>query len=414
MHAKLKDFISIIVLTLIAVLGSVLLLGCSKKNPETVVKPEEVRIFFSAAQNKELERIENRIKFFSEKVKKDNFGCLTTSMLGSAYSSRFALTGNIADLITSDSLLWISNRKYNGTKASVFLSLSMNALSRHEFKSSVNHALNAYGLGENKSISAGVLFDALAETGDYEQAERMLLSIKNIKEVSYMVRASKFAELKGDMDSAIVFMQLALAEANTNPSRIGLICWAHNSLAALYIKNEDFSLAYEHYISALKLDNNYYKALEGIAVIASVNDGNHMFAEEILLYVSSKISSPDPYLSLYKNAGRQKNDIKKKEYRDKFMKLASDPAYGKMYNRYLAEIYAEEFGDYTKAKQIAEAEINERPTPASYFLLAWVCYKAGETVTAIGIIKDNVEDKTFDPDILAKIDRIYLDETKKM
>ena len=75
---------------------------------------------------------------------------------------------------------------------------------------------------------------------------------------------------------------------------------------------------------------------------------------------------------------------------------------------------ADEYGDFDKAINIAQSEISERPTPASYFLLAWIYSKQGDNRKAIEIIKNNVEDKTFDPEILAKIDRIYLNETKKM
>jgi tetratricopeptide (TPR) repeat protein len=395
--------------------SSVIFFSCSKKSTETIVNAVEIRSILTAETgSSEIQHINRRINFFTEKVKKDNFGCVTTGMLGNAYSTRFSLTGDINDIITSDSLLNISNVKYNGTKASVFVSLSMNALVRHEFKRAVDYAYSAYNLGENKSISAGVLFDALVETGEYEAAKIRLNSLTDTKEVSYLIRASKYKELTGDMDSAIIFMQAALEESRTNPTRPGLICWANNSLAALYIKSKDYAHAYEHYINTLKLDRNNYKALEGIAVIASLNDGNYSLAEEILLHVSKKISSPDPYLNLYKLAKRQNDEVKKKDYLDKFMKLSSNPAYGKMYNRYLAEIYADEFRDFEKAKQIAESEINERPSPASYFLLAWVYFKSGDTGKAIDIIKNNVEDKTYDPEILTKIDRIYLDETKKM
>lgn len=415
MHTNLKYFISLSAAVLFLTAGTFIFVSCSKKDPETIVNSPEIRAYLSAnTDNGQLSRINNRINFFGEKVKQDNYGCVSTGMLGNAYSSRFGLTGNINDLVTSDSLLNISCSKYNNTKASVFLALSMNALARHEFQRSVAFAYDAYDLGENKSISAGALFDALVETGEYEAAKIKLNSIKDEKEISYLIRASKLKELTGDLDSAIILMQMGLIQSEANPTRPGLTCWINNSLASLYIKNEEYFEAYKHYLSTLRLDGNNYKALEGIALIASVNDKNYPLAEEILLNISGKVSSPDPYLNLYKVAKLMNDDVKKNTYLDKFMKISLNPQYGKMYNRYLAEIYAEEFGDFGKAKQIAESEISERPTPQSYFLLAWVCYKSGETEKAIDIIKNNVEDKTYDPEILSKIDRIYLDETKKM
>lgn len=415
MQNKLKYFLSLTVLLLIAIFNLFVITSCSKKSSGNVVKPEEVRAFLTTESvNPQLDKINSRIKFFQEKVQKDNFGTVTTGMLAGAYSGRFGITGNINDLVISDSLWEITNKKYNGTKASVYQSLSMNSLARHEFKKSLDYAFNAYEIGEHKSITEGMLFDANIETGNYEEAHKLLNSIKNNKEFSYLIRASKYKEITGDIDSSAIFMALALDIAKSNPTRPVLITWTNNSLAAIYMKMEEYEKAYELYTGTLKLDPNNYKALEGIASIASINDKNYGFSEEILLGIAEKLHSPDPYLNLYKIAKLGGNDAKKKEYLDKFIALSSNPKYGKMYNKYLAEILADEYGDFSKAEQIALNEISERPTPSSYFLLAWVYYKQGNNAKAIDIIKNKVEDKTYDPEILAKIDRIYLNETKKL
>ncbi|MEO8513480.1 MAG: hypothetical protein ABI543_07975 [Ignavibacteria bacterium] len=415
MSIKIKYFLSAIALIISGVIITVFLISGSAKNSSPVVNADEVRAFLTAeTKNPQLETINSRIKFFAEKVQKDNFGPVTTGMLAGAYSARFGISGDINDLVTSDSLWKMTGRKYNGTKTSVYQSLSMNSLARHEFKKSLDYAYNAYLIGEHKNISEGMIFDAYIETGNYEEARRLLNSQRNNTEFSYLIRASKYKEITGDIDSALIFMSLALDIAKSNPTRPGLITWTNNSLAAIYIKAENYGKAYELYLNSLKLDPNNYKALEGIAVIASVNDKNYALAEEILLDLSKRLLSPDPYLNMYKVAKLQGDNAKKKEYLDKFITISSDPKYGKMYNKYLAEISADEFSDFNKALNIAQSEISERPTPASYFLLAWIYSKQGDYTKAIDIIKNNVEDKTFDPEILAKIDRIYLNETKKM
>jgi pentatricopeptide repeat protein len=414
MHKYIKYFLSAIAgITLSS--AAVMFFSCSEKSPEQIVKPEDTRPFLSAEiKNPQLDIIENRIKFFTDKAEKDNYGAVTAGMLASAYSARFEITADINDLTESARLLDTARVKYNNSSASNLLSLSANSLMRHEFKKSVDYAYDAYILGEHKSLSTGILFDAYIETGNYEQARRLLSSIQNINEFPYLIRASKYKEITGDMDSAVIFMQLALDEAKKNPTRPGLITWTYNSLAAIYIKNGEYEKAYELYLSSLKIDPNNHKSLEGIALICSVNDQNYAFSGEILLFIAGKIQSPDSYLNLYKTAKLKGDELKKKEYLDKFIQLSSNPLYGKMYNKYMAEIYAEEFGDFTRALQIAEDEISERPAPSSYFLLAWIYYKKGDNEKAVEIIKDKVEDKTYDPDILAKIDRIFLTQTGKI
>ena len=47
-------------------------------------------------------------------------------------------------------------------------------------------------------------------------------------------------------------------------------------------------------------------------------------------------------------------------------------------------------------------------------MLAWAYFQNGDTEKSIEIIKQNVEGKTTDPETLTKIDRIYLEQTKKM
>ena len=85
-----------------------------------------------------------------------------------------------------------------------------------------------------------------------------------------------------------------------------------------------------------------------------------------------------------------------------------------MYNKYVVNIESEEFKNFDKAKEIAESEIAERPTAASYFMLAWAYFQSGDTEKSVQIIKQNVEGKITDPETLTKIDRIYLEQTKKM
>lgn len=400
---------------------AVIMHACSGKSPQPIVNANEIKTFLAELNtvdmsNKHLENINNRIQFLNRKMEQDNSGPVTAGLLAGALSQRFEETGNISDIITADSLLLVANRKFNGSKTQILQSLSINALKRHEFKASLEYAYNAYILGEHKSISAGMLFDVYIETGNYLQAVNILNDIGGRDEYSYLIRASKLKQSKGDIDSSIIYMKMALetARKNTGSAAEYNIKWTENNLAMLYFTNEDFETSYDVFMNSLNRDKNNYKALEGIAFIAAAHDKNFQLAEEILLYLSLKLQTPDPYLNLYKISKLAGNTETKKGYLDEFIKRTQNPQYGKMYNRYFAEIYAEEFRDFDKAKEIAFEEIAERPTPSSYYLLAWINSKQGDNKAAVDIIKNFVEGKTNDPTILIGIEKIYFEETKKM
>ena len=199
-----------------------------------------------------------------------------------------------------------------------------------------------------------------------------------------------------------------------NDNNISMICYSDNLIGVYSIEAGNMKQAYEVYLDALGSNPHYIAALEGIAAIALMNDKNAEIAKDIYESLSQTLASPDPYLNLYKIAKFNNDNAKKQEYLDRFYKMANDPKYGRMYNKYIINIDAEDFKNFDKAKEIAESEVQERPTPASYFLLAWAYFQNGENEKSIEIIKDKVEGKTSDPEILAKIDRIYLEQTKKM
>src|SRR6188508_2986687 len=148
MSKKIKYFLSAAAVLAIGTIIVLFFISGFGKDTSPVVNPDEVRAFLREDRvNPELETLNNRIKFFGDKASKDNFGTVTTGMLAGSYSARFGLTGNINDIVISDSLWEIVCKEYNGTKASVYQSLSMNSLSRHEFRKSLDYANNAYLLG---------------------------------------------------------------------------------------------------------------------------------------------------------------------------------------------------------------------------------------------------------------------------
>ena len=65
--------------------------------------------------------------------------------------------------------------------------------------------------------------------------------------------------------------------------------------------------------------------------------------------------------------------------------MLKDNNYGAMYNKYNVLIYADARETASKALQIAKTEIDHRPTPDSYALLAWSYLNMDENKQALEI-----------------------------
>jgi tetratricopeptide (TPR) repeat protein len=60
-----------------------------------------------------------------------------------------------------------------------------------------------------------------------------------------------------------------------------------------------------------------------------------------------------------------------------------------------------------KAYELALEEVKSRPTAQSYDLLAWTLYKKGDYKTALKMAEMYVVNKTFEPEALFHLAKIY-------
>ena len=69
----------------------------------------------------------------------------------------------------------------------------------------------------------------------------------------------------------------------------------------------------------------------------------------------------------------------------------------KPFNKYNALLHSETAGEVNKAILIAKKEIENRPTPESYDLLAWAYYNNGDFDKALKIIENHTIGKSHEP-----------------
>jgi len=78
-----------------------------------------------------------------------------------------------------------------------------------------------------------------------------------------------------------------------------------------------------------------------------------------------------------------------------------------MYNKYNTLIYADNKSTAQKALEIAKIEVNHRPTPDSYDLLAWSYCSLGDYKKALEIAQEHVVGKSFEPKLNYHLAMIY-------
>jgi hypothetical protein len=68
-----------------------------------------------------------------------------------------------------------------------------------------------------------------------------------------------------------------------------------------------------------------------------------------------------------------------------------------MYDAELIQLTATEFGDFEVAEALVLKEIENRPSPITYDLQAWVKFHKGEIGEARSILREKVLGKTYEP-----------------
>ncbi|MEL6812811.1 MAG: tetratricopeptide repeat protein [Bacteroidota bacterium] len=390
----------------IFILGFALLTIACKQDPESkpITKVDDYNAYLSTLDRSSYEEAQSLVEFWSKRLRPDSSGVGELGPLAAAYEQLFEQTGNPKYLKDAEALYSKGADISAHNKDGYLRSLAHNFISQHRFKEAYDTLTHLLSEPTNKHETNLILFDAAMEVGKYEKAYEYLGAVKNIKDYHYLIRLSKWSDYRGDLDSAITYMEQAMAIAESRDSR-ALKIWTYSNLGDYYGHAGRIAESYEYYLKTLSLqpDNSYVK--KGIAWIVYSEEKNTKEAIRILDSAMKHHSIPDYHLlksELYEFEG----DIAQAELQKKhFLRSVESGAYGDMYNGYLIELY----GD-TKpqlALEIAKKEVESRATPETYHLLALAQMQAGMPGEALKTIQDHVVGKTFEPIALYHTAQVY-------
>ncbi|MFV8379269.1 hypothetical protein [Flavobacterium sp. LB3R33] len=379
--------------------------GCETKS-EQITKAEDYNKYLTLKENKSLTFAYKEIDFWQKKYDAAPNQISYLSQLASNYSMLFEYTGNIKNLYKTEELLTKSNEAYDYSRVSTIRSLARNYISQHRFKEALELANKALAIGEGKKETQKLLFDVQMELGNYTEAVKNLNAIRDMNSFDYLIRLAKWNDHKGDLNTAITFMEKArdIAEKDDNKA---LKIWSYSNLGDFYGHAGRIQESYDSFLKTLVLDPNYSYALKGIAWIVFSKERNINEANRIIDAIAVTHNTPDFYLLKSQIAQFEGNESEEIKNRNAYFSMMEKNNYGAMYNKYNALIYADDKKTALKALEIAKIEVDHRPTADSYDLLAWAYLNVGENKKALEIAQNHVAGKTFEPKVQYHLAMIY-------
>ncbi|AWG22538.1 hypothetical protein FFWV33_13875 [Flavobacterium faecale] len=391
---------------ILAITAATLLLVSCNDTKKQITNPNDYKSFLEIKGNKEMDFALEEIKFWEAKYQADTIQKSYLGIIAAKYSNLFQYTGDIKDLYKADELLSKSNKASDYTKVGTLRSLARNYIAQHRFKEALKLANKAFAIGEGRAESQKLLFDVQMELGNYDIALANLEAIKDMNDYDYLIRLAKWNDHKGDLDTAITFMEKArtIAEKEDNKT---LKIWSYSNLGDFYGHAGRVQDSYDSYLKTLELDPNYSYALKGIAWIVFSHERNTTEAKRIIETIEKHHNTPDFLLLKSQITAFAGNKQEAKSYEMDYFDMLAKNNYGAMYNKYNTLVYADDKTTAIKALEIARIEVDHRPTPDSYDLLAWSYLNNGDPEKALSIATDKVAGKSFEPHIQYHLAMIY-------
>ncbi|MEM9361799.1 MAG: hypothetical protein AAGA43_04140 [Bacteroidota bacterium] len=390
----MKKIITLAVLTLF--------FSCAKEKT-SITNAEDYNTYLTISP------VKNTSKFFelwNGKIKSDSLQTLALGNVASEYGRFFKTSGEIKYLKDAERALQKALNEAAIGKSGYLRALARNNIAQHRFKDALKLAQQARKMGSGANASQSLLFDIHMELGNYNTASKYLDSIQNMSDFGYLIRVAKWNDHKGDLETAIRFMEKAKEKADSSKN-LGLRLWAYTNLADFYGHDGRIEDAYLHYLMALQLDSNNAYAKKGIAWIVFSYERNATEALRIIESIERTNRSPDLDLFKVEIAEYLKDDAAKTKALDDFQAKVQNKSYGVMYNTHNIEFYAENEETIEKALEIAKEEITNRSTPETYDLLAYSYLKDGNAGKALELMEKYVQGKTFEPTAQYHMAQIY-------
>jgi hypothetical protein len=327
------------------------------------------------------------MEFWKNRIDPKNPRHVNEARYATTLVTRFREFGDINDVKQAEAIQQAINKTYNNSLAAPFEALTGAAMLTHHFRKADTLLNTAKKIGMDRFTETTLSFDVNFELGRYAAAKVYLNQLKKANDYDYYFRRSKMDHFNTNIDSAINGMLKAASLEQRIPYLQGV---ALSNAADLYIHAGDLQKAGALYKQSIRLNSADFHSIMGLGWIALVNDKNDTLAERLFNFVHSKNKLPDPLFKLYQMAQGRGDKTLEKKYAEEFTAQATDTVYGRMYNKYVIEIYTGVLNEPAKAEALAKDELNNRTTPQSYAWYAYTLFKNGKKDEAYKVFEQYV------------------------
>ncbi len=403
----------------LATLATFVLLGCTEPNNEKEVTSfKDIRPYimsYDSMRSQELISVDEQLNFWKGKMKNSPNGFVYMQKAAQLYMKRFNLAGDPEDLQIANSYLNKANSFQRGKgRRQVYHLMAGNFISLHEFKKAEETCMKLFEEGIDDGGTQLMLFDIHMELGNYKRAENIIQSFQMGKpnEFDYLVRASKFLDYKGKLDSAILVMHQAEEKVSKFGQKKELQAWVNTMLGEMYGHFGDSKTSYEYFLKALTIVPNYEEALKKIAWIMYSKEDKTEWAHLIIDILYSSKPTPDLLWELAQLNDGINDDLATEHYK-LYYNQTIEVEFQELYRYKLALLESKLFKDHEAAIKLAKEEVLKRPTIQSYDLLAWIYYLKGDYNSSINVCEQHLEGETSEPLVLYHMGMIYKQKNKR-
>jgi tetratricopeptide (TPR) repeat protein len=344
------------------------------------------------------------IRFLENRVRQDPEDVTALNKLAGYYLQLQRETGDAQYLELAEraanaslqALPAVQNKAGLGTLAVV-------AYAAHRFAEARDLARQLISLEPDKGYPYQTLGDALLELGDYDGAQKAYAQSEQLSGVTFgnEVRRARLAALRGRLeDTPQHYAKALLLAQDARIPEPETIAWTHWQLGETAFATGKYTEAEKHYQDSLAEFPDYYRALGGLAR-ARAAQGDTQQAIEIYERLVKRL--PDPVFvaalgDLYQLAGRAQEAAAQHALVEQIAKLTA--LNGALYNRQLANFYADHDLKTDEAYAAAAKEYESRRDIYGADALAWAALKAGKIAEAQNAAKDALRLGTKDAKLL--------------
>jgi len=370
--------------------------ACQEKQSTTeIVQEADYTLYLENSNHNSYEIAWKEKEFWSKRLNADSTGIGELGNLAVAYESLFEQSGKIDHLIEAQNLYQKGLKRAAPQFLETFQrGLAHNFITQHRFKEADSILKECLVGVSNKNAVKMMLFDTSMELGMYDDAYKYLTDIKDLSDINYLIRLSKWSDHRGDLVSAIKYMEQAREKADASSNK-ALQTWTYSNLGDYYGHAGRIADSYKMYLKTLKFQPDNWYVLKGIAWMSYATEKNTDKAHKIINSLLENNPKPEYYLFQAELFEFDGYTAKAEQAYNQFLSTIENPSYGSMYNTYKIELLANK--NPKDALLLALKEVVRRATPETYQLLAYAQLRVGDVVAALETVENHVVGKTYEP-----------------